>query len=1203
MKMKRLSLYLALLLPLFMLFSVLAGPKRAEAESNNFMISTGKGFTIALKHDGTVWSWGGNIRGQLGDGTSDDSTTPRQVGLTQVVSIASGYSHTIALKSDGTVWAWGDNVDGQLGDGTNLERNAPVQVTGLTGVVAIDAGYAHNLALKDDGTVWTWGRNNWGQLGHGNTPGSNTPIQVDNLTGVKTIAAGYDFSVAVKDDGTIWGWGNNISTQIGNAASASQLTPVQINGIVWQEGDTIIANSNATFVLKADGTVWGLGNGLGDGIYIAYPPRQILTLSDVAAISSTTTATLILKSDGTVWAFGENNQGQLGIGNKNSQTTPVQVSGLTDIVAIEAGNEHAFAIQSDGTLWAWGKNDFGQYGNGTKVPSTSPVQMNFKFAASDASLSTLSLSAGTLSPAFDPKTFNYKATVANEIDSVTVTATPNHSLATIISGTGTVNLNVGDNPVKIEVKAESGKVAIYVITVTRAPSDNAELSALTVSAGSLSPAFSPEKQAYTVSVGNEVKEMTVTAAVYDSTASLKINGVPVASGTPSGAIALPVGDTKISVEVTAESGKVVTYVITVTRAPSDNAELSALTVSAGSLSPAFSPEKQAYTVSVGNEVKEMTVTAAVYDSTASLKINGVPVASGTPSGAIALPVGDTKISVEVTAESGKVVTYVITVTRAPSNNADLAALTVSAGSLSPAFSPEKQAYTVSVGNEVKEMTVTAAVYDSTASLKINGVPAASGTPSGAIALPVGNTTISVEVTAEDGYTTKTYQITVTRQPASGSSSTPSSSSTNEPSATGVSVKLFINGNLLEGIASVARTEQDGRLTALVTVDASRLSAMLGNEAEGVVVRISVEEDVHELVVSLSGDAIDAFDNKQATLVVASPAGTYYLPVSEVNRDQWPEQLAQTALHEIRLQISIARSREEQEKRLEDAAKQRRFTIVAPPVDFAVSVSHDGHTFGITGFSKFVKREIPLAASVAKDDVSTAVHLQEDGTVHQVPTYFEMRDGKMVAVIHSLSNSIYALVHYATEFADAKNHWARTAIHDLASRMIASGMGDGRFNPDASVTRAELAALAIRALGLAGTNDVAPFGDVKSGNWFASSVATAKAYGLVSGYEDGNFRPADTITRQEAAVIFARMMQLAGMDMAVSEEEADSLLSGFADGTATASWARLATAALIKQGIVVGSEGRLHMADEITRAETAVILSRLLQQAGLIDKQD
>jgi len=1105
MKMKRLSLYLALLLPLFMLFSVLAGPKRAEAESNNFMISTGKGFTIALKHDGTVWSWGGNIRGQLGDGTSDDSTTPRQVGLTQVVSIASGYSHTIALKSDGTVWAWGDNVDGQLGDGTNLERNAPVQVTGLTGVVAIDAGYAHNLALKDDGTVWTWGRNNWGQLGHGNTPGSNTPIQVDNLTGVKTIAAGYDFSVAVKDDGTIWGWGNNISTQIGNAASASQLTPVQINGIVWQEGDTIIANSNATFVLKADGTVWGLGNGLGDGIYIAYPPRQILTLSDVAAISSTTTATLILKSDGTVWAFGENNQGQLGIGNKNSQTTPVQVSGLTDIVAIEAGNEHAFAIQSDGTLWAWGKNDFGQYGNGTKVPSTSPVQMNFKFAASDASLSTLSLSAGTLSPAFDPKTFNYKATVANEIDSVTVTATPNHSLATIISGTGTVNLNVGDNPVKIEVKAESGKVAIYVITVTRAPSDNAELSALTVSAGSLSPAFSPEKQAYTVSVGNEVKEMTVTAAVYDSTASLKINGVPAASGTPSGAIALPVGDTKISVEVTAESGKVVTYVITVTRAPS--------------------------------------------------------------------------------------------------NNADLAALTVSAGSLSPAFSPEKQAYTVSVGNEVKEMTVTAAVYDSTASLKINGVPAASGTPSGAIALPVGNTTISVEVTAEDGYTTKTYQITVTRQPASGSSSTPSSSSTNEPSATGVSVKLFINGNLLEGIASVARTEQDGRLTALVTVDASRLSAMLGNEAEGVVVRISVEEDVHELVVSLSGDAIDAFDNKQATLVVASPAGTYYLPVSEVNRDQWPEQLAQTALHEIRLQISIARSREEQEKRLEDAAKQRRFTIVAPPVDFAVSVSHDGHTFGITGFSKFVKREIPLAASVAKDDVSTAVHLQEDGTVHQVPTYFEMRDGKMVAVIHSLSNSIYALVHYATEFADAKNHWARTAIHDLASRMIASGMGDGRFNPDASVTRAELAALAIRALGLAGTNDVAPFGDVKSGNWFASSVATAKAYGLVSGYEDGNFRPADTITRQEAAVIFARMMQLAGMDMAVSEEEADSLLSGFADGTATASWARLATAALIKQGIVVGSEGRLHMADEITRAETAVILSRLLQQAGLIDKQD
>ena len=120
-----------------------------------------------MKSDGTVWSWGYNNKGQIGNGTiTVNELSPVQAtGLTGVVSVAAGYEHTVALKSDGTVWTWGYNNYGQLGDGTTTDESSPVQVSGLTGVIAIAAGYEHTVALKSDGTVWAWGYNTYGQLG------------------------------------------------------------------------------------------------------------------------------------------------------------------------------------------------------------------------------------------------------------------------------------------------------------------------------------------------------------------------------------------------------------------------------------------------------------------------------------------------------------------------------------------------------------------------------------------------------------------------------------------------------------------------------------------------------------------------------------------------------------------------------------------------------------------------------------------------------------------------------------------------------------------------------------------------------------------------------------------------------------------------------------------------------------------------------
>ena len=197
-------------------------------------IACGAYHTIALKSDGTVWAWGANQAGQLGDGTHIDNTDiihagiPVQVSsLSGVTAIAGGRDHTAALKSDGTVWAWGYNYYGQLGDGTTTNSYTPVQVSSLSGVTAIAGGYYHTIALKSDGTVWTWGNNDIGQLGDGTTNNRLTPVQVSGLSGVTAIAGGYSHTIALKSGGTVWAWGYNKDGQLGNVTIKNWSTPVQ----------------------------------------------------------------------------------------------------------------------------------------------------------------------------------------------------------------------------------------------------------------------------------------------------------------------------------------------------------------------------------------------------------------------------------------------------------------------------------------------------------------------------------------------------------------------------------------------------------------------------------------------------------------------------------------------------------------------------------------------------------------------------------------------------------------------------------------------------------------------------------------------------------------------------------------------------------------------------------------------------------------
>ncbi|MCL2140891.1 MAG: RCC1 repeat-containing protein, partial [Dehalococcoidia bacterium] len=204
------------------------------------VIAGGNEHSLALKNDGTVWAWGGNGSGQLGDGTNIGSSTPVQVVLYDYVAIAGGIWHSLALRSDGTVWAWGSSFNGELGDGRvggyDVWALTPIQVidpsdnTGyLTDVVAIAAGECRSLALKSDGTVWTWGNNLDGQLGIGTTyTDSNIPVEILGLTDIISISTSWDHSLALDIHGNVWAWGVNYYGQLGDGTNNNSLTPIQV---------------------------------------------------------------------------------------------------------------------------------------------------------------------------------------------------------------------------------------------------------------------------------------------------------------------------------------------------------------------------------------------------------------------------------------------------------------------------------------------------------------------------------------------------------------------------------------------------------------------------------------------------------------------------------------------------------------------------------------------------------------------------------------------------------------------------------------------------------------------------------------------------------------------------------------------------------------------------------------------------------------
>lgn len=293
-------------------------------------VSAGGEYSVALRSDGTLWSWGGNVNGQLGVIVADHQYSPVQIGRdTNWVDVEAGGFHALAVKKDGTLCGWGGNQVNQLGIPASVtQADTPVQIGTETNWASVEGGYASSYAIKKDGSLWAWGFNSYGQTGTGTSGNIENPTRIGMENNWIKIAAGGAHALALKNDGTLWAWGMNMNGQLGLGSLDSTSVPMQIG-----------------------------------------------TAADWADVAAGFEWTLALKNDGTLWSWGFNGNGQLGQGNTTSFSVPTQIGSLDHWRKIGAGGGFGFAITADSALYGWGFNQLGALGDNTATQRNSPVRI------------------------------------------------------------------------------------------------------------------------------------------------------------------------------------------------------------------------------------------------------------------------------------------------------------------------------------------------------------------------------------------------------------------------------------------------------------------------------------------------------------------------------------------------------------------------------------------------------------------------------------------------------------------------------------------------------------------------------------------------------------------------------------------------------------------------------------------------------------
>jgi len=345
------------------------------------IVKAGSFSSFAIDEFDNLWGWGCNQSGKLGDGTTTDRKLPVKIKSGtkfRTISSSAASSHTMAIDEFGNLWVFGNNSSGQLGDGTTTNKSTPVQLKPGTKFKSISVGRSHSLAIDELGYIWSCGYNTMGQLGNGSYTGTSTPVKIEPDTKFKSISAGYDFSMAIDEVGNLWSWGGNFSGQLGDGTLTSSSLPLKIRPDI--KFVSLSLGYNFSTAIDESGNLWTWGensNGqLGNNETANTKlPAQIKQGTEFETVSAGSEFALAIEKSGNLWSWGYNNSGQLGIEITSIKLIPVLIKSETNFKSIASGFKNSMAIDESDKLWVWGFNYYGQLGDGSTTNRMCPVQI------------------------------------------------------------------------------------------------------------------------------------------------------------------------------------------------------------------------------------------------------------------------------------------------------------------------------------------------------------------------------------------------------------------------------------------------------------------------------------------------------------------------------------------------------------------------------------------------------------------------------------------------------------------------------------------------------------------------------------------------------------------------------------------------------------------------------------------------------------
>ncbi len=422
----------------------------------------------------------------------------------------------------------------------------------------------------------------------------------------------------------------------------------------------------------------------------------------------------------------------------------------------------------------------------------------------------------------------------------------------------------------------------------------------------------------------------------------------------------------------------------------------------------------------------------------------------------------------------------------------------------------------------------------------------------------------------------------------------------EPSVN--TVHLLVNGKIVNaGIAKIS--EINGQKVTTFAVDEQKLMQRFEEEGKNAVLTIPVALDSDVVIGQVNGHLVESLAKQQATIVLQMNNALYTIRAEQMDITTISSQFgANAALKDMKVNIEIAEPLKDMLQIVAAAVHREGLTQVAPPLNFKISVEYDGRTIEILRFKSFIERTIAIPEGADPNQITTGVVVESDGSIRQVPTRIMKVDDRYYAVINSMTNSVYSIVSNPIKFIDVENHWAETAVNNMGSRMVVNGIGNGMYRPDQDITRAEFAAIIVRGLGLRLSQESSLFTDVSTTAWYCRAIQTAYEYGLINGFEDGTFRPNDRITREQAMLIMTKAMMISGLKKSKDNHSDADVIRTFTDAGTVSEWALDGVAESVSSGIILGrNKNLLAPKANITRAEVAMIIQRLLQKAALIDR--